>query len=151
MTEQNTCARTITALARTCIRFCPAAAATLLCLLVVACHNGGSSVASSAPSSAPSSSSTVSLTTINATTLAGQNYYQTLPHANLASDLTALATYLTSSQTGATAAVTPGGVAVTYTDGTTLMFFADRLDNTGAPSKCADGQRNQQSPNSYRK
>jgi hypothetical protein len=128
MPEKHAYASSIRGLARGITRSWRAFAATLLCLLFTACNGGGSSGAVSPPSS----SSTVSLATISTTTAASQNYYETLPHTDLQSDLSALAAYISSTQPGASASVTPGGVVVMYSDGTTLVLFADRLDNAGA-------------------
>jgi hypothetical protein len=114
-------------------------------LLLVACGGdngsspaGGSGSSGSAASSGGggSSSSTTPLTAAQITQAAAsaQNYYLTLPHTSLASDLTTLAAYMVSSGKFSAAAVSPGGISATLPDGSKYLLFADRVEDLGGLS-----------------
>jgi hypothetical protein len=63
-----------------------------------------------------------------------QNAFQNLPHTNLGSDLSTLASKMVSSGAYKAAVVEPGGIAAKLPDGTPVLIFADRLEDVGQVS-----------------
>ena len=91
-----------------------------------------------APSSAPSSASATLSPTQVATALQNvETSYQSLPHANLGSDLQTLAKQMVSSGAYRSAVVEPGGIAAKLPDGTPVLIFADRAEDVGGASASA--------------
>jgi hypothetical protein len=111
-------------------------AAFLLAVGLVACHGGSSGTvphgpSSGTPTSAPGGGATLSPDAV-ATALANvQQYYVTLPHADPTADIAAVAKQMVSSGTFQTAAVTPGGITATLSDGSPALVFADSPADLG--------------------
>ena len=111
---------------------------TLQAMAVATGHTNSSIV-----SAAYTVSSKFTAAQVNQALGSAQSYYQTLPHTSIASDLTALAAYLLSSGTLATARISPlgDGISGTLADGSPVVLFDEAVEYPGGIAPSAEEVR----------